>query len=118
MDFQSKNDQIYLVISAAIEIAEMDKEEILKIAENELKACIPGFENVNIISSRIIKEMRATFVPNAESLGSRPENKTSYKNFFIAGDWTNTDLPATIEGAVKSSRNCVNHILSPASSAG
>jgi squalene-associated FAD-dependent desaturase len=109
--FKVKNDQLCLVISAAREIAEMDKDGILKIAQDELEMCIPEFKNVRITGSRVIKEMRATFVPDSESLKLRPKNTTSFKNFFIAGDWTDTGLPATIEGAVKSSANCVNEII-------
>ena len=109
--FKVKNDQLCLVISAAKEISEMDKDEILKLAEQELKMCLPDFKNANITGSRVIKETRATFVPDSESLNLRPKNNTSFNNFFIAGDWTDTVLPATIEGAVKSSQNCVNKII-------
>ena len=52
--------------------------------------------------SRIVKEKRATFAQTPESLDSRPPTTTSYDNLFMAGDWTDTDLPATIEGAVRS----------------
>jgi uncharacterized protein with NAD-binding domain and iron-sulfur cluster len=109
--FKVKSDQLCLVISAAREISEMDKDEILKIAKDELEMCIPEFKNFKIIGSRVIKEMRATFMPDTESLNNRPKNKTSFNNFFLAGDWTDTGLPATIEGAVKSSTNCVNEII-------
>jgi uncharacterized protein with NAD-binding domain and iron-sulfur cluster len=55
--------------------------------------------------------MRATFVPDSKSLSKRPANSTKLTNFFIAGDWTDTELPATIEGAVLSGKNCVSEIL-------
>lgn len=112
--FKVKSDQLCLVISSAKDIAELDKDEIISIAVTELQNCLPEFKDINLVNSRVIKEMRATFVPDAESLSSRPENKTKYNNFFIAGDWTNTGLPATIESAVKSSSSCVNLILSEA----
>jgi hypothetical protein len=108
--FKVTNDQLCLVISAARDIAEMDKDEIVNMTVKELLACIPKLKNVNIKSSRVIKEMRATFVPDSKSLNARPGSKTNFNNFFIAGDWTDTGLPATIEGAVKSSKNCVNEI--------
>lgn len=109
--FKVKNDQLCLVISAAREIAEMDKDEIIEIAENELLKCIPGFKDFNITAKRVLKEMRATFVPDKDSLKCRLKNATNYHNFFIAGDWTDTELPATIEGAVKSAKNCVELIM-------
>jgi uncharacterized protein with NAD-binding domain and iron-sulfur cluster len=55
--------------------------------------------------------MRATFLPDKDSLLKRPECNTAYSNFYLAGDWTDTGLPATIEGAVKSGKTCLNEIL-------
>lgn len=109
--FKVKDDQVCIVISAADEIAEMDKDEIINIAKQELIQCIPGFNEVTIKAARVLKEMRATFVPDKESLNARPAHTTKYKNFFICGDWTDTNLPATIEGAVLSSRKCINEII-------
>jgi hypothetical protein len=109
--FRVRNDQLCLVISSADEIASLDKERISEIALNELKMCIPEIQNVNVTGIRVIKEMRATFIPDKLSLNCRPPNKTKFKNFFIAGDWTDTGLPATIEGAVKSARNVKELII-------
>jgi hydroxysqualene dehydroxylase len=109
--FKVKDDQLCLVISAAKEIAEMDKEHIIGIAKEELIQCIPGFKELNVTGTRVLKEMRATFVPDKDSLNARPKSTTGFKNFFICGDWTDTELPATIEGAVKSSRNCFELIM-------
>ena len=51
---------------------------------------------------RIVKEKRATFAQTPDALDLRPGTTTSYRNLFLAGDWTDTGLPATIEGAVRS----------------
>ncbi len=51
---------------------------------------------------RIVKEKRATFAQTPESLDFRATTTTFYGNLFMAGDWTDTGLPATIEGAVRS----------------
>ena len=58
----------------------------------------------DIKNFKIIKEKRATFVPSIGTLGKRPNCKTTINNLFLAGDWTNTGLPSTIESAVKSGR--------------
>ncbi len=108
--FRTAKDMLSLVISSAGEIAEMDKELIVETALKELKMCIIGFETKKLKASRVIKEMRATFVPDKESISSRLDNTTIFENFFIAGDWTKTGLPATIEGAVKSAKNCAAEI--------
>ncbi|MDE0814607.1 MAG: hydroxysqualene dehydroxylase HpnE [Alphaproteobacteria bacterium] len=51
---------------------------------------------------RIIKERRATFSQTPRNMQLRPGPTTDFKNLYLAGDWTNTGLPATIEGAVRS----------------
>lgn len=108
--FKVQSDQVCLVISSAKEIAVLDKDEIVKIAVNDMCSCLPGVKEIKITESRVIKEMRATFVPDADSNERRPGCRTNFSNFFIAGDWTDTGLPATIEGAVKSGKNCANEI--------
>ncbi|MCX7877281.1 MAG: hydroxysqualene dehydroxylase HpnE [Ignavibacteria bacterium] len=108
--FRITDKQICIVISAAEEIAELDKQEIINLAKNELIICFPEVKNYNIKSERIIKEMYATFKPDKDSLNTRLTSQTKYKNLFIAGDWTDTGLPATIEGAVRSAEKCVELI--------
>jgi len=51
---------------------------------------------------RIVKEKRATFAATPETLRRRPGARTQWRNLFLAGDWTATGLPATIEGAIRS----------------
>jgi squalene-associated FAD-dependent desaturase len=51
---------------------------------------------------QIVRERRATFAATAEQDALRPDAKTSFANLFLAGDWTNTGLPATIESAIRS----------------
>jgi squalene-associated FAD-dependent desaturase len=109
--FKVTNDQVCVVISSAGEVAEKSKEVIIDLAIGELKICFPELIGYKVTSSRVIKEMRATFVPDSKSIGNRPANATKISNFFIAGDWTDTGLPATIEGAVKSAKNCVSEIM-------
>jgi len=51
---------------------------------------------------QIVRERRATFAATPEQNAQRPAAETSWKNLFLAGDWTQTGLPATIEGAIRS----------------
>lgn len=51
---------------------------------------------------RIVKERRATFAQTPGEVARRPATRTRWRNVFLAGDWTATDLPATIEGAIRS----------------
>ncbi len=60
---------------------------------------------------RIVKERRATFAQTPEEVARRPPVLTRYTNLLLAGDWTDTGLPATIEGAVRSGHTAARLIL-------
>ena len=92
-----------LVISDANALTEVPKEEIFDIAALQLEKYL-GISKDEIISYKIIKEKRATFVPLNDILDKRPGPYTELKNFYLAGDWINTGLPSTIESAVKSGK--------------
>ena len=51
---------------------------------------------------QIVRERRATFAATPEQNARRPGTVTTWRNLFLAGDWTRTGLPATLEGAVRS----------------
>ncbi len=61
---------------------------------------------------RIVKEKRATFAQTPEEIMRRPGPVTKWRNLLLAGDWTNTGLPATIEGAIRSGQNAAAEIIS------
>jgi len=75
---------------------------VIDLALKELAEFFPAVTNAKLERSHVIKEMRATFSakPGTEEL--RPAAVTSAKNIFLAGDWTRSGWPATMEGAVRS----------------
>ena len=93
-----------LVISSAGNIVEKEKDELVAMAVGELRRFYPESSGASLVHSLVIKEKRATFSPRPETYGHRPGAATSMRNFFLAGDWTDTKLPATIEGAIRSGR--------------
>ncbi len=95
-----------LVISGAHDTIEMTKEQLVHMAHKELQRFYPTAAVAAIVHSLVIKEKRATFSPMVGMEQYRPSHETSVKNLFLAGDWTNTKLPATIEGAVQSGFAC------------
>ena len=101
---------ITLVISDANELSETTKEDLFELALTQLEKYVKISKN-NIASYKIIKEKRATFVPDNDITNKRPEQKTKFNNFFLAGDWVNTGLPSTIESAVKSGKIASQLIL-------
>lgn len=92
------------VISGARKLVDRSNQEILDIVLNDLHAMIPAARGARIVKSLVLKEKNATMAPNPESYALRPTTKTPIANFFLAGDWIQTGLPATIESAVISGR--------------
>lgn len=109
--FRVNEKRICIVISSAKNLVDKDKDELIELCKEELLKSMPGFINAALTYAKVIKEKRATFLPDNSAVNSRPGIKTKIKNLFIAGDWIDTGYPATIESAVTSSRNCVNEIL-------
>ncbi len=103
-----------LVISGAEEYVEFDKESIVQIALEDLRRILPAMNGATLVRSIVIKEKRATFTPKPGLEMVRPDTRTKLKNLFLAGDWTNTGLPATIEGAVMSGRKAAISVQQPA----
>lgn len=103
-------DHLTLVISDANRLAEKSSSEIFGIVKSELKKYLLIPEKY-MTDYKIIKEKRATFVPSKSVLSGRPGPGTNFSNLYLAGDWTSTGLPATIEGAVISGKTAANLII-------
>ncbi len=91
-------------ISAAEEIEKLGNTEILDLMQQELNSCLPQLKKVNYMHGRVIRERNATPLFTTENIKLRPSAKTDIPGLYVAGDWTNTGLPATIEGAALSGR--------------
>jgi hypothetical protein len=93
-------DRLAATISAAERFIETPREELANTVWRDivkltgLPAALPPWH--------IIKERRATFAATPEENAKRPEPTTRWQNLWLAGDWTATGLPATIEGAIRS----------------
>jgi zeta-carotene desaturase len=107
---KEKGQHLSLVISDAQEFIEMSKEELIAIAMEDLRRVLPKTKDAKVLHSLVIKEKRATFSPSPGLETIRPLPETSFSNLFLAGDWTNTGLPATIEGAVLSGKKAAELI--------
>ena len=102
---------VSLVLSGAHEHVSKSKEELLAIALRELGEMLPVVHKVKLLHSLVIKERFATFSPSPEAEPLRPPARTPIRDLFLAGDWTATGLPATIEGAVQSGYAAARDIL-------
>jgi zeta-carotene desaturase len=99
------------VISGAYKYIHLTKNELVDLAVRDLAEVFPKVNSTTLIHSLVIKEKRATFSATNEVESFRPNNKTCIDHLFLAGDWTNTGLPATIEGAVQSGFECAKLII-------
>lgn len=93
-----------LVISASWPELKMGRESILAAALEELAMFFPAVKNAKLVKSSVLKEARATFSVTPGLDRYRPTQKTQWPGLFLAGDWTATEWPSTMEGAVRSGR--------------
>jgi squalene-associated FAD-dependent desaturase len=96
-----RGDVASVTISAADEVAERANEALASAMWAEIARALDLAE-APLPAHRIIKEKRATFAQTPAEAARRPQASTCYKNLFLAGDWTDTGLPATLEGSVRS----------------
>lgn len=92
-----------IVISAKGTHMTMDDDKLTKTIHDEISMLLPN--TPALINSFVIREKRATFSCNVNINNIRPQNSTDVKGLFLAGDYTDTDYPATLEGAVRSGLN-------------
>src|SRR5262249_44132747 len=100
-----------LVISGAHEAATRPKDELIALADAEIKRFFPAARGVSPFHAFVVREYDATISHTVGTAKLRPSSRTRFDNFFLAGDWTATGLPATIEGAVQSGQECARMIL-------
>jgi len=91
-----------LVVSSSKSLVEKSKTEIIDLATKELRDFFPAAREANLVKSTVIKEVQATYSPLPGVDLFRPVAETAWPRIFLAGDWTATGWPATMEGAVRS----------------
>ena len=99
------------IISGARDLINKSRGDLIRMAQREIPRYFPQARGAKLIHARLIKERQATYACTPEAEHWRPDQLTPYENFYLAGDWTRTGLPATIEGAVTSGHRCAKMIL-------
>jgi zeta-carotene desaturase len=107
----SGENYVSLVLSGAHRHIGRSKEELLATALPELGDLFPETQKATLRHALVIKERFATFSPTWEAEQLRPTARTPVRGLYLAGDWTATGLPATIESAVRSGYTAAEAIL-------
>ncbi len=100
--FRKSDNYLQCVVSASRDLLTMSRTDIIELARKELAEYFPAVAEAQLVRSHVIKEAKATYSIKPGLTASRPPAETKYGNVFLAGDWTDTNWPATMEGAVRS----------------
>jgi squalene-associated FAD-dependent desaturase len=90
-----------LVSSGAADVLRWTNADLIAAAQSELTAALAQARDARIVRATVVREPRATF-SLAPGQPPRPSTRTAVRGLYLAGDWIDTGLPATIEGAVRS----------------
>jgi squalene-associated FAD-dependent desaturase len=99
---RDKGQYLQLVISASYDLLQKPRQEIIDLCLKEVRHALPAAREAKLLKATVIKEAAATFSPQPGVDRWRPIQQTSIGGLFLAGDWTATGWPATMEGAVRS----------------
>src|SRR4029077_5093095 len=91
---------VELVVRCSKTLVEKPRNDIIELALSELREFFPGARDAKLVKSTVIKEVHATYSPRPGIEIHRPQPETVWPRIFLAGDWTATGWPATMEGAV------------------
>jgi hypothetical protein len=103
------------IVSAAYRSAPKKNAELVAAAEAALRRYFPAMAEAKIERTLVLREPDATFASTPEAEALRPGPVTDIGGLYLAGDWTDTGLPATIEGAVRSGEGAAACVESRAS---
>ncbi len=101
-DRKGEGSYVELVVSSSKSLVEKGRQEIIDLALQELEEFLPAVAEARLLKATVIKEVHATYSAQPLSDLYRPANTTPWPRVFLAGDWTASGWPATMEGAVRS----------------
>jgi squalene-associated FAD-dependent desaturase len=93
---------LQLVISASYDLVTRSRQDIIELCMRELAGVLPATREATLQKATVIKEIHATFSPEPGVEAWRLGQDSGVKGLFLAGDWTRTGWPSTMEGAVRS----------------
>ena len=106
-DSAQQGSYLELVVSSSKTLVDKPRLEIIDLAVRELAEFFPTVREATLTKATVVKEIHATFAPSPGSDAFRPSHTSPWPRLFLAGDWTATAWPATMEGAVRSGYGAV-----------
>lgn len=103
-------EHVAVVASGADQLLRQDNDALSALATTHMAQALPQLRGRRVRRSVVVREPRATF-SLAPGLPARPQTGTPVRGLFLAGDWTDTGLPGTIEGAVQSGHAAADRVL-------
>jgi len=110
-DAKEQYQYLCISLSDARQYIDMSREELLQLFSKELGELFPEARKARVLSFLVTKQRRATFSAAPEAQKYRLPHRTPIQNLWLAGDWTATGWPSTMEGAVRSGIACSQEIL-------
>jgi squalene-associated FAD-dependent desaturase len=101
-DSAQSGSYLELVVSASKTLVDKSRAEIIEMAVRELGEFFPPVREAKLTKATVVKEVHATFSTTPDSDAFRPSHISPWPRLFLAGDWTATGWPSTMEGAVRS----------------
>ena len=111
---KSSEQYLQMVISASYDLIPKSRQEIIDLVLREVRQALPRARDAQLVKATVIKETAATFSPEPGVDRWRPQQKSPIPKMFLAGDWTATGWPATMEGAVRSGYLAAEAVLNGA----
>jgi len=108
-----RGDIVSTTVSAANSLVDVSNEVIAGEMWRDVSLVL-GLGRADLPAHRILTEKRATFAQTPAEIARRPGTQTAWNNLFLAGDWTDTGLPATIEGSIRSGHSAADAIFARA----
>ena len=99
-----------VIATGQSDLLDLPDEDVLDSALRECRECFPALSGAKIVAHAIIREPNAFLTLRPGTAPLRPLSQSPIHNLFVAGDWTDTGLPATLEGAVLSGTRCADAI--------
>jgi len=102
---------VSVVATGKHDLLERTDQDLIMLGLDELAYAYPGSNAIKLLEGRVVRQPQAFLTMSPGTRVLRPLPRSPFRNLFVGGDWTDTGLPATLEGAIVSGLRCAEAIL-------